>query len=114
MKSTAEQLREEDAKRWTQKRVAEALGVSHQTVSLWFGSNSSAGITSKPKPDARVKVPPERKPEIAERIEAGEDREQVANLIKPRRRRQLSDEERNRLVLAGAANGVRTHAEGSP
>lgn len=76
MQAIAKQLRESDPKKWTQKAVADVLGVAHQTVSLWFGTNSSAGITSKP--DARTKVPPQRKPEIASRVESGESREQVA------------------------------------
>ena len=79
---TAAEMRELDPKHWTQKRVAEVLGVARETVRNWFstksGSNGQQANTSKPKPDARVKVPPERKPEIAERIAAGEDREQVA------------------------------------
>ena len=52
------------------------LGVAQNTISTWFGSDTGTGKTSKP--NASVKVPPERKPEIAERIAAGEDREQVA------------------------------------
>lgn len=81
MKSTATLLREEDKRRWTQKRIGEALGVARSTVEEWFrkpGSNDKPVNTSKQKPDSRVKVPPERKPEIAERIAAGENREQVA------------------------------------
>jgi len=80
MQATAKRLREENPKHWTQKRVSEVLGVGQQTVSDWFqaGTNTGSGNTSKPKPDARTKVPPQRKPEIAERIAAGENREQVA------------------------------------
>ena len=54
---------------YTQKQIAALLGVGQQTVSDWFknGSTTGTGNTSKPKPDARMKVPQERKPEIAER-----------------------------------------------
>ena len=52
--------------------VAEVLGVSREAVKKWFakktGSNDTSINTSKPKPDARVKIPAELKPEIAEQI----------------------------------------------
>ena len=48
-------LREEDAKRWTQKAVAEVLGVSRETVRDW--ENIPNGGTAKwNKPNATVKV----------------------------------------------------------
>ena len=54
------------------------LGVATQTVSSWFGNNSSNGNTSAPAPDARVKVPPQAKEQLAERVEDGEPVAQVA------------------------------------
>lgn len=81
MKLTAAKLRAEDAKKWTQAKVAEALGVAQQTVSDWFPtvrSNTGAGKASKPKPDARTKVTPEGKQKAYERVVAGETQEQVA------------------------------------
>ena len=58
---------------WTQAKVAKALGVKQQTVAAWFRTNTTNGNASKP--DARVKINPERKPEIAARVEAGESLE---------------------------------------
>lgn len=163
MKETAKRLREEDAKKWTQKRVAETLGVTRQTVDNWFnrdvrtkatsgnGTNikiegennpnrqalrcgvcgeifgddipdlyhcrhcdhhypineecsnchnpgrkkpdlTAAGFTvadhikqlgeqkaaRKPQPDARVKINPAKKPEIAAAVKAGKSQAQVA------------------------------------
>lgn len=80
MQTTAIRLREEDAKRWTQKRVAESLGIARETVRDWFGeSDIPDGETAKGnKPDARIKLPKEAKEEIAERVEAGEPQAQVA------------------------------------
>lgn len=101
MKETAKRLREEDAKKWTQKRVAEVLGVDQTTVSYWFakgttntnvrnGSKASickrCGAPSsgdghrcvKPQPDARVKINPSKKPEIAAAVKAGKPQAQVA------------------------------------
>jgi site-specific DNA-methyltransferase (adenine-specific) len=78
MKETARKLRAEDAKKWTLKKVAASLGVHFDTVSGWFTTNSEFRNGSKPRPDARVKVAPEAKPAIAERVEAGEPQAQVA------------------------------------
>ena len=47
-------LREEDAKRWTQKAVAEVLGVAQRTVSSWFIPSSTGA--KRNKPNATVKV----------------------------------------------------------
>lgn len=80
-RTTAKRLREEDPKKWTQQRIAQALGVAQNTVSDWFTkprSNIGADNTSKPKPDARVKVDPKHKPIIADRVASGESQEQVA------------------------------------
>ena len=109
MKTTAEKLRSEDEKKWTQAEVAKALGVGQQTVSDWFRTNTGAGNGTKtgpdeadgapadaptadpaeprpdpPKrkkkrrPDARTKLSPEAKVEIASRHEAGESQSQIA------------------------------------
>lgn len=78
MKATAFALREQDAKRYTQKVVAATLGVDNTTVSLWFRkdvSNSSARIAN---PDARIKVAPAAQEKIVDRVAAGEKHEQVA------------------------------------
>lgn len=76
MKDVAFALREEDKRKWTLKRVASALGVHLDTVSGWFATDSENRNGSRP--DARVKVAPERKAEAAERVRAGETHEQVA------------------------------------
>lgn len=82
-KEIAKRLREEDAKRWTQKRVAEVLGVAESTVRLWENTTNrraaDGGKTAKePKPDARVKLNTAAKRAIAERVIKGEKQEQVA------------------------------------
>jgi transcriptional regulator with XRE-family HTH domain len=94
-KQIAKQLREQDAKRWTQKAVAGVLGVAHNTVSTWFTDqaikSNATNFTNevscvqaseqpkvKIKPDARVKVNTEAKKEIATRVKSGEKQEQVA------------------------------------
>jgi len=43
-----------DSKRWTQKAVAELLGVDQSTVARWFSSNIQEHKGTKP--DARVKL----------------------------------------------------------
>ena len=78
MQSTAKRLREEDKRRWTQKRVAEALGVAQQTVCDWLSTNTGTGNTTKPAPDARVKLSPAVKEVVVERVAAGDSQEQVA------------------------------------
>jgi len=84
MKATAKRLRESDKRKWTQKRVAEVLGVGRQTVSDWFADTSNAGTgntgspSSAPKPDARVKLNPAAKEEAAKRVAEGETQKQVA------------------------------------
>jgi len=82
MQAVAKALRQEDAKKWTQTKVAGALGVARQTVAVWLAEkgmrNASIGITHTPAPDAKVKVPAEQKPRIVERINSGETQAQVA------------------------------------
>lgn len=86
-KAIAKQLREQDAKRWTQKEVAAVLGVTQKTVCEWMASDISniPGYKAnnpkqppKPKPDARVKVNTDAKKAIAERVAAGETQAKVA------------------------------------
>ena len=83
MKVLAIELREEDARKWTNKRVGQSLGVSTDTVEAWFkpATNPSSRNSSTPpaaKPDARVKVRADAKPVAAERVKAGDTHEQVA------------------------------------
>jgi hypothetical protein len=70
MRAVAKALREEDAKKNTNKRVGMLLGVDEGTVRRWLlnGSNRRAPDTSKP--DARVKVPPQAHAVIADRVKA--------------------------------------------
>jgi hypothetical protein len=58
MREVAKALRGEDAKKWTLKRVAAALGIHFDTVSGWFSNNSEIRNGTKQAPDARVKVAP--------------------------------------------------------
>lgn len=81
MKATASRLREEDARKWTQKRVAAALGVAQQTVSDWFGEQRTTNTGSGNAcalPDARVKIAPAARPAVVAAIDAGMTQEQVA------------------------------------
>lgn len=78
MKATAKRLREENPKKWTQKAVAEALGVAQNTVSVWFSTNINGDNTSKPAPDARVKLTPAAKEKAVEQIARGKSQAQVA------------------------------------
>ncbi len=67
----AADLRKENAKKNTQNRVALLLGVTQQCVAKWLnGSNTTSSNTSAP--DARVKIPPQARPVVRERVEAGE------------------------------------------
>ena len=76
-KKAAAALRKEDPKKWTQSRVAVALGVARSTVEMWFLRSNDKGVKTS-KPDARVKVNPKHKPIIAKRVQAGEKQAQVA------------------------------------
>lgn len=78
MKEVAYQLRREDARKWTQKRIGAALGVDQTTVSKWFDSTPNMNGHIERKQDARVKVAPDAKPIIARRVKAGEAQSQVA------------------------------------
>lgn len=80
MKGVAVALRKEDSKKWTQRKVAAALGVAQQTVADWFAVGGIPNTTSGNRNtiDARVTVPPAQHEVIAERVQAGESQEQVA------------------------------------
>jgi len=78
MKQIAADLREEDAKKWTQAKVAAVLGVAQNTVSVWFGDTSNVNDDKASKPDARMSVPVEAKAEIVEQVESGKSQKQVA------------------------------------
>jgi len=75
-KKIAKELRKADSKRWTQKQVAELLGVARPTVVAWFSTNVSADKGTKP--DARVKLNTKAKEVVAERVKKGESQSQVA------------------------------------
>jgi len=76
MQAIAKQLRESDPKKWTQKAVADVLGVAQQTVADWFTTNTGAGNGCTI--DARVKLTPDEKQAAVDRVLAGETQEQVA------------------------------------
>ena len=59
--TTAKKLREEDPKKWTQQKVAEALGMGRETVRDWLGDTTNGETAKGSKPDARVKVRPAAK-----------------------------------------------------
>jgi len=77
MKAIAKQLREDNPKKNTQKRVARLLGVSQPTISQWWDINTIESNNAY-KPDARTKVTPEAKVVIVDRVNAGELQTQVA------------------------------------
>lgn len=64
MKVTAAELRVEDAKLWTQAKVAVELGVSRQCVTKWFSDNTP-NATGSNGGDSRVTVPKDAKPALA-------------------------------------------------
>ena len=85
MQAVGKAMREQDAKQWTQKRLAVLFGVSHQVVSVWekaskpkVSSNSKSRTATKPKPDSRVKVSPDAKPKIVAAVASGKSQAQVA------------------------------------
>ena len=55
MKKVAFALRDEDAKKNTQKRIAARLGVSQKTVSVWFAEKQGRNIpkNNASQPDAK-------------------------------------------------------------
>ena len=76
-KKLCKALREQDAKQWTQQRLASMSGVSRQAVAKWFDGNNATGCNAS-KPDARVKLNQDAKDDVAVRVDAGESQEQVA------------------------------------
>ncbi len=77
MKVIAKELREQDAKKYTNKTVGATLGVSEATVSRWMDT-TNLHVQDACTPDARVKVPAKEKAKITDRVEAGETQKQVA------------------------------------
>lgn len=77
-KKIAQRLRNSDAKKWTQKRVAECLGVDRTTVAKWFTTNVNGHNTHKTQPDARVKLTPAAKDAVVEQVKSGQSQAQVA------------------------------------
>jgi len=79
MKRVALALRAEDPKKWTQKRIAAALGVAQPTVAAWqLDGMRNIKPDNAHTPDARVKVPKDEKAKIAARVSDGEEQTQVA------------------------------------
>jgi len=84
MKETAKRLKLSDPKKYTQPRIAAALGVNQSTVSRWFdkggGSNMQPHKASATNgvPDSRVKIDPKQKPVIVERVASGDTQAQIA------------------------------------
>jgi site-specific DNA-methyltransferase (adenine-specific) len=62
----------------TQAEVGAALGVARRTIAHWLANIPNGEVAKRNKPDNRVKVPVGARPEIVERIEAGETQAQVA------------------------------------
>jgi N6-adenosine-specific RNA methylase IME4/predicted transcriptional regulator len=77
-RETANKLRTEDAKKWTQKRVAATLGVSQKTVSMWWDTSIIPSNISSKRPDARLKLPRKMRDELVARVEAGDSQTAVA------------------------------------
>lgn len=82
MKTTAEKLRAEDKKKWTQAKIGKELGITQQAVALWFMPNTSDcngnNPPPPPKPDARVTLSADAKDEVVRRVQAGESQAKVA------------------------------------
>lgn len=80
MKATAAELREADAKKWTQKRIASVLGVTQQAVAKWFISDTTScnANTADEKPDARIKLGSKEREYAVAAVESGKKQEQVA------------------------------------
>jgi len=84
MKVTAEKLREENAKKWTQAKVATELGVARPTVETWLMHNDkdvkthTAKKPPPPKPDARITLGADAKADVVKRVKTGESQAQVA------------------------------------
>jgi site-specific DNA-methyltransferase (adenine-specific) len=76
MKVTASKLRAENPRKWTLKKIGDALGVHLDTVSGWFATNSE--FRNGCRLDARLKVPTKLREQVAERAQNGATHEQIA------------------------------------
>jgi predicted transcriptional regulator len=107
MKETARKLREEDAKKWTQKAMAEALGLTRECVSAWFNRPTTNGTSTRScKPDARVKVKPEAKKKAADqKAEARRRMKETAQKLREEDARKWTQKRvaANRSPLGGPA-----------
>ena len=66
----------EDPKKWTQARIAVALGVSRATVENWFESSNDKSV--KARLDARLSVTTESTTIIIEQVAEGISQKQLA------------------------------------
>lgn len=112
MRLTAKKLREENTRKWTQKRIAEELGVSRECVSAWFNrSNASNGTSTNTCPhlDSRVKINPAAKPKIVELVTSGVSqaqvaadfgvsRQQISTIVRAEQKKQAAKEERTKAA----------------
>lgn len=81
VRQIAFELRKENAKKWTQAKVAKALGVSRECVSAWFNRTINNGTSTKAnhRPDARLSLPKELRDEVIARVEKGETQQRIAD-----------------------------------
>lgn len=98
MKAVAAKLRAEDAKRNTQKRISELLGVSRECVAKWLrlgryelrkGAKTNAHSESAFLADARFTIPVRIHPEIVRRHVAGDSQVRIEPLAQPLEFRRL-------------------------
>ena len=73
---TATKLKAEDPKKWTQAKIAVALGVGQQTVNDWFDTSFTG--SGKACIDARLSVTAEDKTIIIEQVAEGVSQKQLA------------------------------------
>jgi len=62
----------------TQAEIGGALGVARRTVTDWIDATTNGGPATSCRPDARVKVAPQARAAIADRVESGETQAQIA------------------------------------
>jgi len=72
----ANRLKEEDPKKWTQAKIAVALGVSRTVVESWLDISNDKSV--KAYNDARLSVSSDDKKEIVEQVLDGKPQSQVA------------------------------------
>ncbi len=63
MKGLAERLRQEDAKEYTQAKLAGMFGVNRATVSRWFDKPKAKNMRNVQSHNAHNSPPPEAKPD---------------------------------------------------